>query len=124
LLCQRCHHPVKVSRDQFDVFERVVVLALAQLRALHVDSLRIPALTATVGKDPGPGKLQTPETVKHHLKPFRQRSVGTRQPGRTFGGSAFAPDVPTRSMPRYAAGQWHVMGVSRPVGRVLSPRFP
>jgi hypothetical protein len=68
--------PGEGSRDQFDVFERgVSVVVLAQrsprARALHVDSHCAAALTAAVGKDLGPGKLQTLETVKHHLKPER-----------------------------------------------------
>ena len=52
-----------VVEPQLDVFERgvnVVVLALAQLRALHVDSRRVAALTAAVGKDPGPRQAADP----------------------------------------------------------------
>jgi len=70
--------PGEGSRDQFDVFERGRrrrCPRAAQLRALHVDSHRAAALTAAVGKDPGPGhKLQSLETVKHHLKPERAPS--------------------------------------------------
>jgi len=61
LPCQRRHCPVKVSRDQFDVFERGVnVDVLAQLRALHVDSRRVAALTAGCRERPRPRQAADP----------------------------------------------------------------
>jgi hypothetical protein len=51
------------------------VPTLARCGRSNVDSRRGSALTAAVGKDPAPGKPHTVETVKHHLKPFRQRSA-------------------------------------------------
>jgi len=55
------------------------------LRALHVDAASTPVFTGSCPRE----APRTPETVNHHLKPIRQRSVGPRQRDQHLLGSAW-----------------------------------
>ena len=103
LPCQRCHRLGTISASSptsSSPASTSLVLALAQLRALHVDSHPPPGVNCGCRGRPRPrcqgtlvssgrrhpGKLHTLETVKRHLKTIRRRSVGPRH-------SSADPDV-------------------------------